>query len=109
MKIYLNGSDAVSDLHRNGFTNDFQLFGNDLLWVQENILIRPNEFAILEYHRIIQHNNDIGSVTVFGIVALYHNVKGILVNCYKGYLAITPPGLVNALNKLRADAGMITG
>ena len=37
MKSYLDAAAAVSDLHRLGFTNDFQLSGNDLLLVQEGL------------------------------------------------------------------------
>jgi hypothetical protein len=33
MKTYLNGPDAISDLHKKGFANDFYLLGNDLFWV----------------------------------------------------------------------------
>ena len=51
MKVYSNKIDAVVDLHKRGFTNDFQLFGNDLLWVQES-LVRVGEFAIEWYQKI---------------------------------------------------------
>jgi hypothetical protein len=44
MKTYLNGPDAISDLHKKGFENDFQLSGNDLFWVQENLFIRAGVF-----------------------------------------------------------------
>jgi hypothetical protein len=54
MKVYLNGPDTVKKLHERGFTDDFHLTGNDLLWVQEKCLIRVGEFVILEYHKIIE-------------------------------------------------------
>jgi hypothetical protein len=34
MKNSFNKQEAVIDLHEKGFTDDFQLIGNDLLWVQ---------------------------------------------------------------------------
>jgi hypothetical protein len=101
MKIYLNPSDAVSELHKNGFTNDFQLVGNDLLWVGENILISPERFAVLEYHRILQSKNHKRACDILAIVALDYNVSGILIRHFKSCTKITPPlGLVNKLDKL---------
>jgi hypothetical protein len=79
MKTYSNKIDAISDLHRQGFTDDFQLAGNDLLWVQENLLIRVGEFAIAEYYKIEES-------IVIGIVALHHNIKGILLGRFKRVL-----------------------
>lgn len=100
MKIYSNITDIISDLHRRGFTNDFQLVGNDLLWVQENLFIRAGEFSILEYFKISDSKNDMNEFIVFGIVAPYHNIKGILLNHYRSYTNVTPPVLVKKLNEL---------
>lgn len=104
MKFYLNGPDVVCDLHKNGFTNDFHLIGNDLLWVQENIFIRDDEFAILEYHKITELKKNMDELVVFGIVISHHNIKGILVNHYKSYTSITPPVLARKLDELDKHA-----
>ncbi|MBC7827585.1 MAG: hypothetical protein H7122_07560 [Chitinophagaceae bacterium] len=96
MKIYLTGPDAVSDLHKNGFTNDFQLLGNELWFVQEKLSIRVGEFIILECHKITERGS---SVIVYGIIATYHNIKGILISHYKGPKMITPSVLVKSLMK----------
>ena len=101
MKIYSNGPDAIYDLHRKGFTNDFQLSGNDLLLVHENVSIRAGEFAILEYHKIPGSINDKNELHVFGIIALYHNIKGILITHKKSDANRTPPVLIKKLNELR--------
>ena len=99
MKIYTNGPDVVSDLHQKGFSNDFQLFGNDLFWVQGNIFIRTGEFAILEYHEVTDPRDYLNELIVFGIIAPYHNIKGILLNHYKNYTNVTPPVIVKKLNE----------
>lgn len=104
MKIYLNACDAVSDLHKKGFTNDFQLLGSGLLWVQEHIVIRRSKFAILEYHKVYESKNESCTVVVFGILALHLNVKGILINRYPGSSVTTPAVLVDPLKNLSADA-----
>ena len=100
MKTYSNCSDAISDLHRQGFTNDFHLSGNDLLWVQEKLFIRAGEFSILEYLKIKEPKNNLNEVVVFGIVAPYHNIKGILLSHYKNNTNVTPPVIVKKLNEL---------
>src|SRR5215510_1938773 len=100
MKAYSSSSDAVYDLHQRGFTNDFQLVGNDLLWVQEGMFVRAGEFAILEYHKIVLPKDNMNKEIVFGIAAPYHNIKGILLNHYKSYTDSTPPVLVKKLNEL---------
>ncbi|RYG50780.1 MAG: hypothetical protein EOO01_09930, partial [Chitinophagaceae bacterium] len=70
MKFYTNSADAISDLHRKGFVNDFQLTGNDLLCIQEGIFIRPGEFCITEYYRIPSLEKQREDETiVFGIMA----------------------------------------
>ena len=97
MNIYLSGSDAVSSLHKSGFTNDFDLLGNDLWWVQEKLSIRVGEFTILEYHKITERGS---GLIVYGIVATYHNIKGILIHHYKEYKTITPPVIVKKLNEM---------
>ncbi len=48
MKRFQNGSEAVSDLHKNGFTDDFQSFGNGIMWVQEQLFIGVGEFTITQ-------------------------------------------------------------
>ena len=91
MKIYSNGPEAIYDLHKKGYSNDFQLLGNDLVWVQENVSIRAGELAILEYYKIPSSKHDKNILTVFGIFALYHNIKGIfiIVQC-RGYRLMAP-------------------
>lgn len=93
MKTYSNKTDAVCDLAGRGFTNDFHLSGNDLLWIQENISIRLGEFVIVEYY-------EIGESIVFGIIALHHNIKGILISRSKSDSKNMPPVLAKKLNEL---------
>ena len=103
---YLTSADAIADLHNKGFINDFQIYGNELLWVQEGVFLRPGEFAILEHHKIIKDKNSRDEDVVFGIIATYHNVKGILLNHYKSYTSSTPPVLSLKLNELNFIKGL---
>ena len=101
MKIYPNGPEAVYELHRKGFSNDFQISGNDLLWVQENVSIRAGEFSILEYYKISGSKYDKNELFVFGIIALFHNIKGILITRKKSDTDCAPPVLIKKLNELK--------
>ena len=93
MKIYSNKTEAIIDLHKQGFTDDFQLVGNDLFWIQENVFIRVGEFAITEYYKIEES-------IILGIVALHHNIKGILLSRTKGKSNPIAPVLLKKLNEL---------
>jgi len=100
MITYLNGPDAIIGLHKKGFENDFLLLGNDLFWIQENLFIRAGEFSILEYHKVSGSKSNTDELAVFGIIALYHNIKGILILHCNSYTNSTPPVLVKKLNEL---------
>jgi hypothetical protein len=93
MKAYSNKTDAIYDLHKQGFTTDFHIAGNDLLCIQENLFIRMGEFVIVEYYKIEES-------LVFGIIALHHNIKGILLSKSKNYSKNISPVLVKKLNEL---------
>jgi hypothetical protein len=102
MKTYSRSVDAIFDLQKKGFVNDFHLSGNDLFWVQEHLLIRVGEFAIAECYKVGKSKNRTSQSMVFGIVALHHNIKGILISHLKAYLrGMPPPVLVKKLNEMR--------
>ena len=46
MKVLLNTCDLISKLHQNGFTDDFVIHGNDILWVQKKIYLNPDKFTL---------------------------------------------------------------
>lgn len=94
MKVSSKTVDAIVDLHKRGFTNDFQLFGNDLLWVQESLVTRVGEFAIEWYQKI-------DDLIVCGIFALHHNIKGILLRHCKNFSDVSPV-LIKKLKELNA-------
>jgi hypothetical protein len=77
MGIYSSSTDAISDLHRQGFTYDFQLAGKELFCVQENFFIKTEEFAISKYYKI-KPSKKMARIVVFAIIALHYNIKGIL-------------------------------
>jgi hypothetical protein len=100
MKIYLTEQDVICDLHAKGFIYDFQIAGNDLLWVQEQVFVRAGDFAIKEYHQFNDRSQKGSGIIVLGVVALYHNVKGILLRHYSSHSLKTPPVVLKKLKDL---------
>jgi hypothetical protein len=83
MKIYLTEQDAIYGLHRNGYTDDFQIAGNNLLWVQEKVFVCAGDFVIDECHQFTDHSRKGEGIIVLGVVAPCHNIKGILIRHYE--------------------------
>lgn len=87
-------------MNNNGFTNDFQLFGNDLLWVQASRVIKVGDFAIVEYYKIDEAVGDFDKCIILGIFALRHNIKGILLCRFKTFSQDLPPVLHKKIKEL---------
>ena len=100
MVTYFSKQDAIAGMQQRGFTNDFQLFGDNLLWVQEKMFIRMGDFTIVEYHRFFDRQTKSGEAIIFGVVSYHHHVKGILLNDYASYTTRTPPVIVKKLGEL---------
>jgi hypothetical protein len=105
MNIYLTEEDAISDLHKKGYSNDFHLFGNDLLWVQRQIFIRTANFSIVECHRFFSQEQEGKEIIVFAIIVQKYNAKGVLLNDYSNYTTSTPPVIVKKLEEMNAYTG----
>jgi hypothetical protein len=97
MKIYLTELDAIYELHKIGYTHDFQMSGNDLLWIQGKILVRAEDLVINEYHEFIDHSRKGASIIVFGVVAPDHNIKGILIRHHTMNSLKTTPVILNKI------------
>lgn len=100
MKIYTTAAEAVMDMHERGYTNDFQLFGNDLLWVQEKTFIRTGLFAILEYHRLWNPAAEDNGLVLLGVISAHHSVRGILFINFLSYPGGFPSVIVKKINEL---------
>jgi hypothetical protein len=70
MKKYTNHQEAIANLRKRGFTSEFQLFGNDLLWIQEKIFVREAEFSIIECHRFDRFPQSNNPIIIFASAAI---------------------------------------
>lgn len=78
MKTKYNWSSIVIYLHEKGFTNDFRMLNNELIWIQENISITTDDFLILECHRVTSNVSGKDHMLIFGILIFPYFEKGIL-------------------------------
>lgn len=99
MKIYLTKYDAIYGLHKSGYTHDFQIAGNDLLWVQEKIFLDAGNFVIDQYHKFSDDEIEGRGIIVFGVVAAFDAVKGILIRHYKRGGLKVPPAKCRKIQK----------
>ncbi|MEO8852650.1 MAG: hypothetical protein ABI359_02670 [Ginsengibacter sp.] len=99
MIYYSNYHEAVIDLHERGFSEDFVLFGNDLLWVQEKSFVTPEDFSIIECHRVDFPKENMEELVIFGVMTFCRNIKGILMNHYS-FSSSIPGVIIDKLKKM---------
>lgn len=83
MKAYINKLAAIIGLHESGFTEDFVFSGNKVLWVQQKVLLLPEDITLIEFYRF---GNAAGNeMHIFAIIAKCFCAKGILITHHKNY------------------------
>ncbi|MDB5200868.1 MAG: hypothetical protein JWQ27_277 [Ferruginibacter sp.] len=85
---------AIIDLHENGFTEDFILAGNGLLWVQEKTCLQPTDFYMIKSHRF-DHPDKKQRLFLMGIMITPANVKGI--GMYEHLMTTPLPAMLTAI------------
>ena len=93
---------VIDDLHQRGFTDDFELGDNSLLWVQNGINLEPDQFSIIECHRFLDAEGN--KLIISGILSICYEAKGILINRYSNVRNNCPPVIANKIRKLLANA-----
>jgi hypothetical protein len=90
MNPYETLSEAIRDLNRRGYTNDFNLHTNLLECARLNLLLQPEDFMVDEVHRLDGTEDPGGEVILLAIRAR-NGIKGILLDGYGTYSdALTP-------------------
>jgi hypothetical protein len=80
MRSYDTVSEAVNDLKKRGYTEDFNL-GFDNINCRE-IICDPDDFDITEIYRFEGNSDPADEAIVFGIESKKNKIKGVLVNGY---------------------------
>jgi len=98
MKIYLSACRVIDDLHQRGFTDDFELKEDSLLWVQNSIVLDPDQFSIIECHRFLDAEGN--KLIISGVISICYEAKGILINRYNILKNNFPPVIERKIKKL---------
>lgn len=81
MEVYINKWEAVIGLHESGFTEDFVFSGNNIFWVQQNVLLLPEDITTIEFYRFGSAAEN--ETIIFAVIANYYCTKGILLTHHK--------------------------
>jgi hypothetical protein len=84
MKSYTTLSEAINDLKKRGYTEDFNLQPHCLECTSLNVQWQPEHFQVDEYHRFEGMSNPDDNSIVFAISSK-DGVKGTLVDAYGMY------------------------
>ena len=85
MKNYDTVTEAVSDLQKRGYTEDFVPHEKGILHVDKNYSLNPDDFKIDEVHRFEGETDPADETIVYAISSLHDDSRGILVNAYGMY------------------------
>ncbi|QNA45877.1 hypothetical protein [Lacibacter sediminis] len=77
MKVYINKRAAIIGLHERGFTEDFVFSGNNILWVQQKILLLPQDVTLIEFYRLKSKTGS--DLLIFGVIANNFWATGVLI------------------------------
>lgn len=98
MRVYLSLSEMVVDMHERGYTDDFELNGDDIYWVQKKLVLNSDEFLIIECHSFLGKRGD--GLIIFGIVSPRFLVKGLMLNHYNTPLVECPLIILKKVEEL---------
>lgn len=85
MKNYDTVSEAVNDLIKRGYTENFVADEKYLFCNDKNISLSPEDFKIDEVHRFEGDTDPADETIVYAISSLHDSAKGVLVNAYGMY------------------------
>lgn len=101
MYNYQTVSEAINDLIKRGYTQDFNVHLEEECLVCNTSMtqLSPDDFEIDETYRF-EGNTDPGDeMILFAISSLKYNIKGIVVNAYGMYSDSTTSEIVERLKK----------
>jgi hypothetical protein len=85
MENYATKTEAIIDLQRKGYDQDFILKGDGILCIQQGALIRPEEFEITGTYRFEGKRRLCDNYIIYAIRSVENNIKGILMTSFSGF------------------------
>jgi len=85
MENYANRTEVIIDLQKRGYDQDFILNDEGILLIQQNELIRPEEFEISETYCFESKQKHCDNYIVYALRSVENGIKGILMTSFKGF------------------------
>lgn len=85
MTVYETLSQGINDLKSRGFNIDFNLAGDCIECVSDNIRLHPEDFEIVETYRFEGMTNPSDSSILFAIESKDGKHKGVFVDAFGAY------------------------
>ena len=85
MENYATKTEAIIDLQQKGYDQDFILKSEGILCIQQNELIRPEEFEITGTYRFDGKRRRSDSYTIYAIRSVENDIRGILMTSFSGF------------------------
>ena len=85
MEHYATKAEAIIDLQRKGYDQDFILKSEGILCIQQSELIRPEEFEITGTYRFEGKSKLCDNYIIYAIRSVENDIKGILMTSFRGF------------------------
>src|SRR5579863_9211173 len=85
MGNYLGKASLIIRLQEKGYDKDFILKNEGILYIQENELVRPEEFFITETYLLQGHPKPSHNFVFYAIRLVHSDTKGILMTSFSTY------------------------
>ncbi len=100
MHDYETLSEAINDLRKRGYTEDFNLKPDCLESASTQLLLHPEDFVVDEFYRFEGMTNPDDSSVVYAVSSA-DGIKGILVDAYGAYAESLTPAMISRLTIMR--------
>jgi hypothetical protein len=99
MQTYTTLSEAINDLTKRGYTENFNVESDCIVCGENRIRLHPDEFEIDEVYRF-QEMSDLDNESIlYAISSPLNGMKGLLVNAYGIYSETATTELVEKLSE----------
>jgi hypothetical protein len=103
MKSYKTLSEAIEDLKKQGYTEDFNLTENALNWKAKQLQIHPEHFVVDETFRF-EGMSSTDDNSILYAISSDNGVKGLLVDAYGVYSDSLSPAMIQKLRVTHQDS-----
>lgn len=101
MKGYLDKAAAIIDLHERGFSEDFKVVGDRILWIQRKLFFRQKDLSLLAAYHFIERDGS--KLLILGASLLPHFAAGIIMWQFTHASDRTPVIINNKIKELLVE------